>query len=385
MAKPQLECVKLRDVLDFACRHAEEKKAGEPAPISRSRARAWQSNPHADPDDIALIVARIDGHCAGYLGLMPALAKIHEQTEKVYWFSTLYVPEDRRNTAIGGVLLMRAIALGYSLAATGSSQEARKTYEALQFVEHGSLDYYELDLTRRNLLGGPFRLARKLVKNGGRETPLLDRAVATSGKFSRDFIYPLLLNRFAPTRRSWSTTTSCELPERGFEASTEERPPIRFLRDAELVSWMLREHWVTTEPAEDTPDYHFKDLRDHFEYRVVEVSDPESGADLGWMVVWLTSRDQLRDLHVLDYSMDTEIARDLMARIAIEQARDFDAHRIFLPDICARAIQAAGGWGGRFKKHSRPSFCRPSPRARVLRESLPNLQLDYADGDIGFA
>lgn len=385
MAKPRLECVRLSDVYDFARRLRESKPPGEPAPISLSRARAWQDNPHAEPDDVVLIVASIEDRIVGYLGLMPARVRIHDQDEKVYWFSTLYVPEDQRNTAVGGLLLMRAVALGYSLAATGSSVEARRTYDALKFSKHASIDYFELDLARHNVLGAPFRLARRLFKESGHESTPLKRAIDASGRVSRNFLYPRMIKRFSQGWRWLTITTLDALPQGNFEAAADRAQPVRYLRDRALLNWMLRDPWVTTNPADDTPDYHFHDLRDHFEYRVLQVSSATSHENLGWMIVWHTSRDGLRDLHVLDYSMEPEVAREVIAVVALDQAREFDAHRIYLPAACEQAIKASGIWSTRFIKHSRPSYCRPGARAKRLKENLADVALHYADGDIGFA
>jgi hypothetical protein len=83
--------------------------------------------------------------------------------------------------------------------------------------------------------------------------------------------------------------------------------------------------------------------------------------------------------------MDPEVAAQVIAPVAIGHAREFDAHRIYLPDVCAGSIARSGIWATRFIKHSRPTYCRPGPRARLLREHLSELRLDYADGDIGFA
>lgn|SRR5262245_36731414 len=86
------------------------------------------TEPHGDPDDVVLLVARMDGRCVGHLGLLPGLVRLGAEPEKVDWASTFCVPPEERESAPGALLVMRAIALSYNLAVVSPSEEAARIW-----------------------------------------------------------------------------------------------------------------------------------------------------------------------------------------------------------------------------------------------------------------
>jgi len=382
MTRPVIESIKLRDLETFAEVSALEGRTGGVAAISASRARAWQHNPHAEPDDVALLVARVDGECAGYLGLMPGRVRIDGDDERVHWFSTFYVPSQWRDAGVGALLLLRACALGQTLAASGSSEEARRTYPKLGFQVPGSVPYYVLDLLRGNLAGLPFRALRKLASRGGANSRLLDLGVETGARITRGRVLPALQSALAAPR-SFHTKTLAGLQDANFERVADERRPVRFLRDGAVIDWMLRHPWVTTNGPEDTPGYYFDDYRDDARHVLVELHD-DRGA-LGFALLWLTTRKGVRDVHLLDHHLDDPADVALLPSVVLRHAREYCADRVYLPDACGAAIEATPLARRLFSRHERLTYLRPGRSASALRSALPELHLDYCDGDIPFA
>ena len=383
MSQTTIEAVKVKDIYDFACETLPQQADDDIAPISKSRAAAWTKNPHADEEDVALLVAREDDRVAGYLGFMQGKITAAGEEEKVHWLSTFYVPPERRDSGLGAMLLMRAIGLNQTLAACGSSDSAVATYRALRFAEPPPLAYFQSDLFRKNVLGAPVRMLRKLWRKCGRESRVLDWAVARTNAWNKRFLYALISREMTDAKTRIGSID--DLDKWNFEHDQDHKHPFRFLRDKSVLEWMLREQWVTEDPTERQPNYYFDDFRKEFDYRIVEVQSPTSGEPLGFVILWILQRDEVRDVRVLDYHFQSDDDRKLIAAVAIQAAREVLADRIFLPDVCADQI-AQSKWASQwFEKKERPCFVRPRNGKRELAEQMDQIALHYCDGDIPFA
>ena len=382
MTRPTIETIAIGELEAFAGRSALEGRRGGVVAISRSRARAWARNPHASPTDAGLLVARVEGRCVGYLGLMPGRIRIDGESHPVCWLSTFYVPFEWRESGVGALLLMRACALGVTLVASGSSAEAERIYPKLGFQSPGAVSCYTLDLLRGNVPGLPFRAARRLLAETGFASRWLDGAVELGGALTRSCVLPALQRGLAAPRRIHVKTLD-GLQDARFERLADERAPVRFLRDAAVIDWMLRHPWVTTEGLDDEPGYYFDDFRDDASHRLVEIHD-EGGAR-GFAVLWLTTRRGVRDVHLLDHQLEDPQDVSLLPQVVLSHAREYRAHRVFLPESCAGSIDASPLGRRLFGVSTRKTWLRPGRGATELREALADLYLDYCDGDIPFA
>jgi GNAT superfamily N-acetyltransferase len=382
MAKPRIECIAARDIEAFARREAEVRSDGAVVPISNSRARAWAANPHAKPDDVVLIVARVDGRCAGYLGLLPGHVRVGSRVEPVNWLSTLFVPEALRSQAIGGLLLMRAISLGRSLAAIGSSDEAEATYRAIGFAPPLEVAYFELDLLRRlNWPGLPLRALRLGLQRSGRAVPRpLDVAVDACAEIAGRLMLPTLQVLAERKLGRWRAQPLERLPE----GAGAQGSGAYCVRDRELLEWMLAHPWVSTSRAGEPQGYFFDDFREESFHRAYEVRAVASQAPLGWVVLWFDAQGGRRRLHVLDHGLEPAHAGAALVVVALAEARRQRANLVFLPEVCGAALRELGWAAGGFRAARRRSFYRPHPSSE-LRGALAELRLHYADGDIGFA
>src|ERR1700722_8012448 len=92
----RIERVAVKDLAAFAAR----PRAGV-VPISKVRARAQVKNPHADPNDVGLVVAYQGERTIGFLGLLPAFFVVDAARTKMSWLSTWYVAPEHRRLAAG--------------------------------------------------------------------------------------------------------------------------------------------------------------------------------------------------------------------------------------------------------------------------------------------
>jgi hypothetical protein len=371
-------------------RESEGAGPGVILPISRSRADAWSHNPHADPDDVVLLVARMEQRCVGHLGLFPTRLRLAELDvlEKVFWMSALYVPESARNTAVGGLLLMRAASLGVNLAAVDSSEEAQKTFKAMGFTQPKASSYFQADFAQEsNLLGLPLRALRRLLASRTTESlESLDRAIGALGSLTASV--GVALNRLAssPSEPRWHARDLDGLPE---SLAPPPAGPVSFLRDRPLLEWMLEHPWTTTDPESAAPGFYFDDLRQGFEHRAVELIDRRNDRSVGFAILWFNAWRNRRELHVLDYfftdeaTSESERGEALLA-IALERSRGIRANQIFVPELCAAALPKLGPLERFFERKERLTYYRPSPRSS-LKSHVHEITPQYADGDIGFA
>ncbi len=382
MTQPRVECIRLRDLQGFAEASMFEGRRGGLVAMSRSRARAWQHNPHADPEDTVLLVARVGRRCAGYLGLLPSRLRIEGRDERVDWLSTFYVPREWRDTGVGPLLLMRACGLGQSLAVSDASAHAACIFPKLGFVSPGAVEYGVLDLRRANVLGLPFRGMRRLAAAAGVRNRFFDLGVELGARLAKACVMPLLRAALASPRHT-HTKELDGLHDVAFERAANERHPARFLRDAAVLDWMLRHPWVTTNGLEELPGYRFDDFRDDACYRLLEIHD-ERGTR-GFALLSLSTRHGVRDVRLLDHHLEDPADAPLLPSIVLEQAGDYSADRVFLPESCRAAVGNSFLARPLIAIRERRTFVRPGRRAAALRSALPDIHLDYCDGDAAFA
>lgn len=381
MARPIIECVRASEIEAFAHREAEAFRPGAIVPISRSRAHAWAANPHAKADDVVLIVARLEGRCVGYLGLLPGRLRVYDRVEPVSWLSTFFVPENLRDQALGGLLLMRALALGRTLAASDSSDDAARIYNAVGFARQ-ELSYFELDMQRRrNWLALPLRIVRRALLERQRPVPtVLDGAIAVGARASAfllaRIVYAVAQRRLGPWR--------VRALDRLLETPCRAHGSVHFVRDRALLEWLLAYPWVTTDRALSSTAYYFDDFREATYHRVFELRQQGSAAPPGWAILYFDARGARRRVQVLDYELHGAANESALLIAALAAAVESGATQVFVPAACAGALRRLGPLGSLFSQQKRLSYYRPRANS-IAREALNEIHLTYADGDLGFA
>lgn len=383
MSKVVLEDIRAKDVEAFSRQESTPGPWGSVIPISFSRARAWARNPHANPDDVVLIVARMDGHCAGYIGLVPSRLQIHDRLEAINWVSTFFVPQGLRNQALGYLLLKRAISIGRPLAVVEPSAAAEKLSLAVGFKPLPYVHYLELDLLRdRNWLALPLRAIRRtLTDNDRRIPPSLDAAIAAC---SRPTAYALLSSLlFSAGHRlgQWQTKPMARLP---LDAAPTTAGDVHFVRDRPFLEWMLRYPWVTTDRDCAHAEYFFDDYRQQAFYSVHELLEETGTEPAGWAITWFSARKGTRTLHVLDYKLRSRNVSAALLLVALREARRYRASRICIPAVCETDLHQLGPMGRLFSQRERRYFILAQPKS-AASAALDEIRACYADGDLGFA
>ena len=377
-----VESIRLGDLPAFAEDDALRARRGELLAISRSRARAWQHNPHAAPDDTVLLVARRQGRAVGYLGLLPGRVRLPGGDERVDWITSSFVAPQWRSSGVGVLLLMRACGLGRSLAIAGLPLGMEPALAKLGFEKAGVVEYDSLDLLRHNGLRRLLLVARSFATELGLRARGFQRAASWSSGLVRRLALPLLRAGLTAPGRVRADTMHAPLDPR-FERAADARAPIRFLRDARVIDWMLRHPWTTTNGLEEQPRYHYDDYRDEASFEVLELRDDDRV--LGFALLDLSVRHGVRRLRLLDHHLHDPADGRVLPAVALARAARFGADRIVLPASCRVALGSSALARRLFAAFRRHTWVRPARSARRLAASLSNLHLDYCDGDVSFA
>ena len=385
----EIRTVRVRELEEFARESAGLRRPGEVVPTSTSRARAQARNPHADDDDVGLIVAYQDGRCIGYLGILPGLLRSGGRLGKVYWLSTWYVPPEKRSTGVGAMLLIRALMLHRDIAVTYFTEEATRVYQGLQFKPLGPLYYLATHLARFDVISLPGRALRRAVRRlGARSTPVLDRMIAATSRPAKTLLYAAMVTATREDRRRITTrhVDQIDEPTDVWEAGLDRLTPTRFYRDPGLINWMLADRWVVTNSGQATADYHFRDRHPLFDFVALEVYDRADGRRLGFAVLRVVDdMFGLRTVTVFDHHFSDPEDRRYLLALAVEQARSVLADRIVLPLACLARVKASRLLGRLFCLEQRAYFCRPSRPDSPLSRASDELTLDLADSDVAFA
>jgi len=376
----------VRELDEYAKCFLRDMKPGEVVPVSRNRSQAQARNPHADDNDVGLIVAYRDGRCVGYLGLLAGLLRVDGEVSKICRLSTWYVAPEERASGVGGMLMLRALALRKDLMVTGVSEEAAPVYEALRFKPLGPLRYLKADLKRVN----PVRLCasaiRKAVRRLGLErTPRFDQWVRRADGLGRSVIYRLPTIDRGEVRDRFRARRVERLTDRSFELAQDATRPVRFFRDAAEINWMLEKRWVTPDVRRATPGYYFADYDPMVDFVTLEIEDRKGGKPRGFIVLRIDGKMGRRNMMVLDYHFWDVDGHECLLPVVLEQARTFQVDVVEVPALCRPQVQRSLLMRSLFREERRAYFCRPSRPNSPLSAAMERLELSLADGDLAFA
>jgi len=381
----EIRPVTVREIHDFARRAVADRERIGVVPVSLARARAWQSNPYAKAEDVALLVAWQEEQCVGYFGLLPGRLRIGDRVETVHWSSTFYVAEEFRHTCASIRLLQEAVGLQRHLFVTGFSPKVGEFYEAFGFKPLGPLSYWALELPQCNPLGVRFRSLRsRRRKNGRTDSPWLDRLVLGSDWVFKKLAYALLRRRSARVLRRWETRRAGRIPDRPAIQSPDVNGRARFVRDADAINWMLTDHWYTTRVEERTEGYYFDDWCRVHEYRAVEIHRKTGGSPCGWAVLRLHATRRHRSLMVCDYDLSDPDVYGCLAALAVREGGRMLADSIVLPDACADAASAWPLLRRLIRRKHRAYYWYPQGNGAERAAISRDVQLSLADGDMAF-
>jgi GNAT superfamily N-acetyltransferase len=346
-----IERIRIRDLAAFARNAAPDPAYADTPPTCLLRAASQAANPHAAPDDVALLVAHHAGRCVGYHGLLPGALCTADGLSKVSWLITFYVAPAFRGRGIGARLVREALALGVDLVATGVTRAAERAYRAAGFRDLG-----ELACRRFSVESYP-RPARWLV-------------------------YALVCGRL---RDRWPVRpVACISSEavRGWECKTAAP---RFARGVDTVNWMLMHPWVVSRPdaAPDDSAYYFSSVRDLFRFETYETGSATDEAR-GAFVLSASRQKGKAQVKLLDGFFPDPAHAAAAGLIALQRGRDLLAHRIDFP-LCLEGFLSGGRLLRRLtRRKSRLTLYHPRDPASPLASCAGKIRLHYCDGDSAF-
>ncbi len=264
----RIERIQLKDLPKTAAVYAERAPRGAFIPITPHRAIAMSYNPHAAPDDVALLLALQGERPVGYFGLMAVQLAHAGQLHRMHWLTTWAVSKDMLGKGLGSQLMQAALDLDVDLAIVGSAP-ARRVSAKFGFQEVAPLDYVRINfdvLGRYNPFNLLLRGLRKLAALVGKQIhiePLMaffhDVFEILIGWLVRPAFYLVAALGLwhLPLRKTFE-------PPQEFEVA----PPAGtgFYRDRAVLNWMLEHRWVTPwQSATAWKDYEFTDWRSGFQ------------------------------------------------------------------------------------------------------------------------
>ncbi|MFO0893147.1 MAG: hypothetical protein U0790_28920 [Isosphaeraceae bacterium] len=274
------------------------------------------------------------------------------------------------------------------IAASDSSEQSLKLYDAMRFKVLGPLRYVVADLSRLNAIGLPFKVLAKLLrKSRPGWAGSLDRAARAVAGPSLALIHAWLSTAPAADGRRYTARSidRIETDPGEFASALDRRAPVRFDRDPAVINWMLADRWVVGDPSEAAPGYFFKDCDRHFDFAALEVTERASGRRAGFLVLRKDSLHGRRTVTVLDRCFPDPADESCVLPLALSHARAFRADRMLLPIDCLSTLEASPRLRRFFRVGERPYRLRLTRPDAELSRNLDRITLDLADGDVGFA
>ncbi|UYN89765.1 MAG: GNAT family N-acetyltransferase [Anaerolineales bacterium] len=264
----RIERIPLKDLPKKAARYAERAPRGAFIPITPHRAIAMSYNPHAEPEDVALLLALQGERPVGYFGLMAVQLAHAGQLHRMHWLTTWAVSKDMLGKGLGSQLMQAALDLDVDLAIVGSAP-ARRVSAKFGFQEVAPMEYVRINfdvLGRYNPINLLLRGLRKLAALLGKPVRIEPLMAFFHSVF--EFLIGWLLR---PVFYLIAALGLWQLPLR-----KKFEPPMEFVvapaagtgfyRDAAVLNWMLEHRWVTPWQSETAwKDYEFTDWRSGFE------------------------------------------------------------------------------------------------------------------------
>jgi GNAT superfamily N-acetyltransferase len=372
--------IKVKDLLDFADASISDPKYSKVTPLSQSRARAYANNPHADSEDIGLLVALLNNECIGYLGIMPGLLKTAERVSKVHWFCTFFIAAEHRGKGYGSALIKEAFSLRYDFVVSSMSAASEGAFRSAGMRDFGTLTYYAADLRWMNPASLILRLIRSLLRASGMESRLLTKMACLCDRIFLPlitfFLYALLapaLQKQVPLIRRFKQESSPK--DLTLRADTDK--DCAFMRDEKTLTWMFAFPWTVNRKnaGPDNARYFFTAMTDSSDFTLLRSTES------GFALFSCGLRSGHRVVKALDSTADSTSCAFLLLEIASRRrASGIECSRDIALSLRRLALM-------RFflKPNRRLYLFYPASQTSPLSRARNNIVLDYCDGENPFA
>ncbi len=350
-----IEKIKLDQLNDFARSSLSDPRFADVSPISLIRALAQSQNPHADPDDITLVVGYENNRCVGYHGVLPGYLSSEAGLSKIYWLVTFFLTPACRGKGYGKQLVQEIQKTGVDLVTTGITDAAEGVYRSVGFQTLGELGYYRINTDGSQKVPPGFWRPDSWEGLSERQRNYEARQVQTIGKLAG--------NR---------TGQPALLPA--------------FLRDLEVQNWMLLHPWVVSrnEAKSDVENYYFSRVRDRFNFIALEFYAQNGNQPVGYMILSVSSRKSKTVLKILDVFMPTPEDCSVSAYYGLKYSKKYQAQRLEFPSQLGPFFLKQPLLKGLVKKKKRLYLYYPGQTASPLAQNASKIELNYCDGDTAF-
>lgn len=360
----KIDEIALGDLESFAAR----ARCCGMVPVSARRARSQARNPHARPDDVAMLAAWEGERMIGYLGLLPAVLRAGEERARVSWISTIFVDPERTGRGIATTLVKHAAAIPIDLFTTLYLPVLRRPQIAAGLLPAGELGQAVLDLRR----AAPWNVAvRRAARLAPCLSPVASRLERLTAPPVRTRVYRTLRDAMRGAAGRWEPAAAPPAH------AAHPRAAVEFERGAEGLRWIVENPWIAEAGAnggEPEPRYHFSAVREVFRYLPLRRADAD-----GWLLLCLSRSQGVTQLRVLDHAGDAPAA----AAAVLEQGELQGADQLVLPEEFGPVLGRVAAARPLLARRRRPYMARVRPGGRA-EAALPRVRWHFCDGDAPF-
>jgi GNAT superfamily N-acetyltransferase len=377
--RPSFRMITVEELNDFYSEisaHLEEYRI---APINEERVRSLSHNPYADPGDIALLVAYIDGKCIGYLGFLPGRLMVEGVVTKVFWPSTVFVSSEYRGFGLAKLFFSRTFELPYDFILTGMVSGTEKIYIRMGIPQMGVLKWSVLERRRTVWMQISATIRRLEISLGLRISALLPEPNGSQVR------HAVLTN---PKRFRFPESGLDAGPYRLNTMSPERIPPVNtvadgtpfFYRGPEAIRWMIEYPWPG---KEDDDSYFFSCHKNSFKHLLLGITSESTGDYVGYVLLKLVEHWGEKSVTVCDHELLGEDVPACLARIACACADYFGLETVNLPTVDISTIAILGRrWN--MREGSRLYLGHPASTDSPLGKVLTSVRKTLHDGDQAF-
>ena len=378
--------IRLKNLDEFAQNALTNPAFQNIAPISLVRAHSQTKNPHAEPDDITLLVALCDNRCVGYHGLLPGFLKIDDNYSKVYWLVTFYLDAGFRGQGHGKHLVTEIQNTAVDLVTTGITASAERVYRSTGFKALGELPYYQLRLEKLRFMHSHFQYLGIKSHKPGKFGLFLNWLGGWSYLMTKQIVYSIVFQKLKAKKNIFKSKSVNRLDEELKSIITQQSPFASFHRDIDTINWMLRHPWVVSrlESKKDFQNYYFSQVRDLFKLVALEIYAPDGKTRKGYLILSLSRKKNESVVKILDYNLFEPQDAFIAGYFGIKYAKDLLADRIEYPESLNSFFEEQPFLKRLIKKKKRLYLFYSKTNDSPLTVSVGKIKLDYCDGDTAF-
>ena len=380
----RIEAVPVGDLYDFACTFFERSEGQVIAPITEAIALSHSKNPHAQPDDVGLLVAWVGDLCVGHQGLLPVRVGSPHGQGRAYWCTALYVLPEYRTKLVAVKLVKEVLALDVDCVLNHFTEESGRLFSALRFSPIAPLRYAHLRFDRLDVLGEVFYLLHK--RQGERRAlgALAEAGVrlcgATSYALTRSLYFALLRSRIREELRGIEFREVDRV--RAPRAESSQDGTTHFPRGADDVNWTLEYPWTRDSGEPTRPPYYFPELIPTYRNIAVEVDNRRG--DVGFVLMTLVGNGLRSNLKVRDFQLPEGVDSSAVFWIACEYADRLNADLVELPEVLAPLIDQLPLGSLLRKDLTRDYLFHPRRSDSLLATFSEDASPSLTDGDTAF-